>query len=555
MKEENDLFRRAMMEPRRILEPILGKSFGTYVSPLEEKIFIDNMMAEDKLKVCRYYAYKLFHFIKLLHGVSLLVFVVEFIENERKELVIWDLQIVSIFKDPKQKLSEEVNPFLPKREDYEKYNAEHNTSIQYPDDKVIEEVPPKKDYMKYPRTYFSGISVEFSKRKKKRLNPGMVSVIEGGGQGTVKPEHISSLSMMTEGVTGADSKYGSQGQLGENEEVFIVNRSATSPDESMTLRPDSCSNIYAMQSSSLPSAKFSRGGISAIRPESNVSNDCGDRDNSIDWQNSSTVAQRKYSQARSREQDSKIAHSIDSLPRLNKQASAERLKSLMSQGRLNAIRGQSSDSRYTHALVPLPAYGINRPPPSGVFSRKKRAFGLPSLLSLNKSALDGLAEHHPDSKLLVDQAEAISSRVKAEEDQKKHKLIEIARIKPSTHSGVASVEKKVLKGDQSYLAYLPPRFAKVAKKMKENHLDPTIWKWQPQQPEISAMNAFFTAKRSVQENRLTKARRNVGKSLQHLDRSTNDPSKHKANSLASLVGEHRAKSLSASSLRVKSYLR
>ena len=68
-----------MVEPRRIKSidmPMDTPSNRTYE---EEVVFMKKLYSESPKKLCRYTVYKIFHYIRIIHEISLLVFSVDFI--------------------------------------------------------------------------------------------------------------------------------------------------------------------------------------------------------------------------------------------------------------------------------------------------------------------------------------------------------------------------------------------------------------------------------------------------------------------------------------------
>ena len=61
-----------------------------------------NLFEESPQKLCRYSAYKIFNFIRLFHDISLLVFMMEFIENEKGDWIATDARIYKIFTHRKE---------------------------------------------------------------------------------------------------------------------------------------------------------------------------------------------------------------------------------------------------------------------------------------------------------------------------------------------------------------------------------------------------------------------------------------------------------------------
>lgn len=95
--EENKLFRRAGMEPRRISEKLLRPGSLGYMSPDDEIEYMERLLIEDKYRFCRYQTYKIYHCLATFYNVYLLKFVAEFVENERGEFIFTDSKIIEIY--------------------------------------------------------------------------------------------------------------------------------------------------------------------------------------------------------------------------------------------------------------------------------------------------------------------------------------------------------------------------------------------------------------------------------------------------------------------------
>lgn len=91
-----------MVEPRRIKSidmPMDTPSNRTYE---EEVVFMKKLYSESPKKLCRYTVYKIFHYIRIIHEISLLVFSVDFIENIKSDWPAVDGKIYKIFSHRKE---------------------------------------------------------------------------------------------------------------------------------------------------------------------------------------------------------------------------------------------------------------------------------------------------------------------------------------------------------------------------------------------------------------------------------------------------------------------
>lgn len=99
---ERALFKEAFAEPNRLKDVYLPSNAPSYRSSEEEIIFMRNLFEENPQKLCRYMAYKIFNFIRLFHEISLLVFIMDFMENDAGDWVAIDAKIFKIFTHRKE---------------------------------------------------------------------------------------------------------------------------------------------------------------------------------------------------------------------------------------------------------------------------------------------------------------------------------------------------------------------------------------------------------------------------------------------------------------------
>lgn len=100
--DEKVLFKEAFSEPNRIKDVYMPNSAPSYRSVDDEIKYMRGLFEESPLKLCRYMAYKIFHFIRAFHEISLLVFTMDFMENERGDWVAIDAKIFTVFTHRKE---------------------------------------------------------------------------------------------------------------------------------------------------------------------------------------------------------------------------------------------------------------------------------------------------------------------------------------------------------------------------------------------------------------------------------------------------------------------
>lgn len=100
-----------MVEPRRIKSIDMPADTPSNRSYEQELVYMRRLFGESPKKLCRYQVYKMFHYIRIFHEISLLVFSVDFIENSNSDWPAVDAKIFTVFSHRKELSS------MPSKED------------------------------------------------------------------------------------------------------------------------------------------------------------------------------------------------------------------------------------------------------------------------------------------------------------------------------------------------------------------------------------------------------------------------------------------------------
>ena len=94
---EEALFKRALAEPRRVVECTQFKVSSAYKSTDDEGRFMKELLTKEPPEVCcRYVMYKIYHTLLLLHDVSLFVFGCDFVLNEHGCYALYGVTIYDL---------------------------------------------------------------------------------------------------------------------------------------------------------------------------------------------------------------------------------------------------------------------------------------------------------------------------------------------------------------------------------------------------------------------------------------------------------------------------